>query len=130
MNTNKLFEDIKLTKEQEKEIEEYEKISNIILALIKQRINKNLTQRELAELTNIKQPMIARIESLNTIPRLDTLTKIASALKCDITIVEQENYDFKCIDFDTKKYTYSSYNSNNYYAVDKTSGYTGVGQCC
>lgn len=97
MNTNKLFEDIKLTKEQEKEIEEYGKISNIILALIKQRISKNLTQRELAELTNIKQPMIARIESLNTIPRLDTLTKIASALKCDITIVEQEKLWFSNI---------------------------------
>lgn len=94
MLTNKLLENINLTKEQKKELEEYEKISDIIVTLIRQRINRNITQRELAELTNIKQPMIARIESLNTIPRLDTLTKIASALKCKITIIEQDNSDF------------------------------------
>ena len=45
-----------------------------------------MSQRELAKKTCIKQPMIARIEKLESIPRLDTLIKILDALDLNICL--------------------------------------------
>lgn len=61
--------------------------SNIIDSLIKQRHNKGMTQKELAQASNLTQSVIARLESKKAMPQLDTLVKVASALDCDITIV-------------------------------------------
>lgn len=61
--------------------------SNIIDSLIKQRHNKGMTQKELAQASNLTQSVIARLESKKAMPQLDTLVKVASALDCDIAIV-------------------------------------------
>ena len=45
-----------------------------------------MTQKELAEAACLTQSVIARIESKKTIPQLDTLLKVTTALGCDITI--------------------------------------------
>lgn len=45
-----------------------------------------MSQRDLAKKTGIKQPMIARIENFDTIPRLDTLVKISRALELKIEL--------------------------------------------
>ena len=45
----------------------------IIDRLIEQRHRKGMTQKELAEASNLTQSVIARLESKKAIPQLDTL---------------------------------------------------------
>lgn len=79
-----LLEDIELTKEDKKYFDEQEEVMHFIVELVKRRIELKMSQRELAKKTGIKQPMIARIERLDTTPRLDTLLRIANALDVKI----------------------------------------------
>jgi len=55
---------------------EYKIIEEIILA----RKEKNLTQKDLAELVGTRQSNISRLESGNYNPTIDFLNKIASAI--------------------------------------------------
>ena len=55
---------------------EYKIIEEIILA----RKERNLTQKDLAELVGTKQSNISRLESGNYNPTIDFLNKIASAI--------------------------------------------------
>ena len=50
------------------------------------RVNRGLSQRELAELVGTTQSAIARLERGGRPPRIDTLLKIAEALDCDLTV--------------------------------------------
>jgi predicted transcriptional regulator len=59
-----------------KDIDEIEAMSKIIGAMIEQRHNLSLSQRELAELCGIPQSSVARIESGKSIPNLGTLLNI------------------------------------------------------
>ena len=94
-----LFEGIELTEEEKKYFDIQKQISDIVVRLIKKRVELNLSQRDLAELTGIKQPMIARIENMETTPRIDTLVKIATALNLhlsfDESVVVNINFDIK-----------------------------------
>jgi transcriptional regulator with XRE-family HTH domain len=67
--------DPKVLKELEKLAPFYEIIDQILLL----RKERNLTQRELAELINTTQSCIARLESGNYNPSLQFLQKIADA---------------------------------------------------
>lgn len=49
---------------------------DIIKATIEARKKSGLTQRELAKKANVKQPVIARLESRARSPRVSTLMKI------------------------------------------------------
>ena len=80
-----LFDENALTVEEREYFKIQKDVSNLIIRLIKRRVELNLSQRELAKMTNIKQPMIARIESGDTIPRVDTLLKIIRALNLELT---------------------------------------------
>ncbi len=62
----------------------------LIGKLIEAREAKGLSQRELAELSGVKQPAIARLESMRTTPQIDTLFKILSPLGYTITIVPKD----------------------------------------
>ena len=64
---------------------EYKIIEEIILA----RREKNLTQKDLAELIGTKQSNISRLESGNYNPSLDFLQKVASAIgkKLEVRII-------------------------------------------
>lgn len=64
-----------------------ERCAKIIDRLIEERINKGMTQRELAEAVKLPQAAIGRLESKKHAPQLDTLIKVAQALDCDITVV-------------------------------------------
>ena len=66
-----------------------EKCSLIIDKLVQERHNRGMTQKELAEATNLPQSVIARFEKKKNAPQLDTLLKIADALKCDIAIISR-----------------------------------------
>jgi len=61
----------------------------IIDELVELRKAKGFTQRELAKVANLTQPAIARLESKVTIPRLDTLLRVAMALDYNIELVQQ-----------------------------------------
>lgn len=64
-----------------------ESCSQIIDLLIERRKMLNLTQKQLADATGLAQSGIARLESKKTVPQLDTLVKIASALGCVLQLV-------------------------------------------
>lgn len=48
----------------------------LIGKMIEAREKSGLSQRALAELSGVKQPAIARLESMKTIPKIDTLLKL------------------------------------------------------
>ncbi len=69
---------------------EKEKINfeiELIGKMIEAREEKGLSQRELAEISGVKQPAIARLESMKTTPQIDTLFKILNPLGYTISIV-------------------------------------------
>lgn len=69
-----------------KDIDEAEAISKIVGAMIEQRHNLNLSQRELAELCGIPHSSVARIESDKSSPNLTTLLKIFKHLGLHLSV--------------------------------------------
>ena len=63
----------------------------LIGKLIEAREQKGLSQRELAKMSGVKQPAIARLESMKTTPQIDTLLKILNPLGYTIEIVPLKN---------------------------------------
>ena len=55
------------------------------------RLSKNLSQEKLAELSGLTKGYISKIEKSDTAPPLSTLSKIATALKVDITLLTAEH---------------------------------------
>lgn len=62
----------------------------LIGKLIEAREAKGLSQKELADLAGLKQPAIARLESMKATPQIDTLFKILQPLGYTLTVVPQE----------------------------------------
>ena len=58
----------------------------LIGKMIEAREKKGLSQRELAELSGVKQPAIARMESMKSTPQIDTLFKILIPLGYTLSI--------------------------------------------
>lgn len=74
--------------------EEREKINfqvSLIGKMIEAREKKGLSQRELAKLSGVKQPAIARLESMKVMPQVDTLLKILTPLGYTLSITPIEN---------------------------------------
>ena len=59
----------------------------LIGKMVEAREAKGLSQRELAEISGVKQPAIARMESLRSTPQLDTLLKVLVPLGYTLKIV-------------------------------------------
>jgi ribosome-binding protein aMBF1 (putative translation factor) len=72
--------------EGKKKIDELENLADIVGALIEQRNQLGITQRELATICGVPQSSVARIESFKTIPNLDTLLKIMQPLGLKLTV--------------------------------------------
>ena len=89
MKWNKAKEIILKNKEVQNELEKNEAEYKIIEEIITARIEKNLTQKKLAELIGTRQSNISRLENGNYNPTLDFLQKIASAMdkKLEVRIV-------------------------------------------
>lgn len=85
------FSDIKKRLLENAEVkEEYEKSEleyKIINEIIKARIEKNMTQKELAELVGTRQSNISRLESGEYNPSLQFLKKIAKAMGKELDII-------------------------------------------
>ncbi len=86
-NWKKYKENVRATNpEIGKDLDEVEEISAIVGAMIEQRHNLDLSQRDLAELCGIPQSSVARIESGKTTPNLSTLLKIFHQLGLSFTV--------------------------------------------
>ncbi len=84
---DEVFEEIKSKGKEEKEtIEMAEELARVIKELTDARINKGFTQRDLAEKCGLKQSAIARMESLQKVPRLDTMIKVARCLDVKVYV--------------------------------------------
>lgn len=85
------WEDVKqeLTVFTDEENEEMDFVADLICSMIERRDKLGISQRELAKLTGIKQPAIARIESFSVTPRIDTLYKLLKPLKLKIELISE-----------------------------------------
>ena len=79
-NTFKTWQDVQSELFTPEEIAESNLRVALIGELIKSRKEKGLTQRQLEELSGVKQPIIARIENGKSIPNLSTLLKLLTPL--------------------------------------------------
>ena len=73
-----------------KDIEEIETISTIVTAMIQQRKNLGLSQRDLAKLCDMPQSSVARIESGKIVPKLDTIVRLLKQLDLKLTVSPQK----------------------------------------
>jgi ribosome-binding protein aMBF1 (putative translation factor) len=60
---------------------------SLIGKMIEAREEKGLSQRDLADISNVKQPAIARLESMKATPQIDTLFKVLHPLGYTLEIV-------------------------------------------
>ena len=72
-NFDELFNDNEYVSQEEREQINFQ--VDLIGKVIEARESQGLSQRDLAELSGIKQPAIARMESMKSIPKIDTLFK-------------------------------------------------------
>jgi len=68
------------------EMEAIEEMADIITAIIRQRNALGLSQRDVADMCGMPQSSVARIEACRTIPKMDTLLKIARSLGLKFTL--------------------------------------------
>lgn len=89
----KSWDDVKhtLSSIPEEEQQAIDFTAKIVAKIIIRRKDLGWTQAQLAEAAGLKQSAVARIESANSIPRIDTLQKLAKAvgMKIDLVIDEQ-----------------------------------------
>ncbi len=69
-----------VNEEERQQMEEIEAVADIVSSIIKRRQELGISQRTLAEKCGIPQSSVARIETLKTTPKLDTLVKMVQAL--------------------------------------------------
>jgi len=86
MNWSKAKAIISNNKEVQNELKRNENEYRIIEEIIMARKERNLTQKELAELIGTKQSNISRLESGNYNPTLDFLNKIAEAVGKELEV--------------------------------------------
>lgn len=63
----------------------------LIGELIKARQEKGISQKKLEELSGVKQPVIARMETGSTSPQIDTVLKVLAPLGKTLAVVPLEN---------------------------------------
>lgn len=83
-NFEEMFQDEDYVTQEEREQINFQ--VELIGKIIAAREEKGLSQRDLAELSGIKQPAIARMESMKTIPKIDTLFKVLAPLGYTLSI--------------------------------------------
>ena len=65
----------------------------LILKMVEARKKQGLTQRDLSAISGVKQPAIARMESLKSMPQIDTLLKVLIPLGYTLEIVPLNMHD-------------------------------------
>jgi len=74
---------------EEEEIINLEK--SVITAIVNAREQSNLTQKQLAELSGVKQPVIARLETAVHSPQISSIIKILNPLGYTLAVVKKED---------------------------------------
>ena len=82
---NDVWNDKTFLNEEEKARIEFE--VSLIGKLIEARESRGLTQKDLAEMSGLKQSAIARLESMKSTPQIDTLFKVLKPLGYTLAIV-------------------------------------------
>lgn len=72
------------------EIEESHLRASLINTMISVRKEQGITQQQLEELSGVRQPVIARMESGASNPRIDTLLKVLVSLGKTLAIIPLE----------------------------------------
>lgn len=75
-----------VSKEERRNMEEIEEVSTIVSSMIRRRQELGISQRALAKRCGIPQSSVARIETLQTTPKLDTLVKLMQALDLKLQV--------------------------------------------
>lgn len=63
---------------------------DLVGKLVEAREQKGISQKRLAEMSGLKQPAIARLESMRTTPQIDTLFRILKPLGYTLAIVPDD----------------------------------------
>ena len=129
---DKLWNEIKNIDQEKNElftISEY--VSDIISRIVIERNKQGLSQRDLAKITGLKQSAIARLETLQSVPRIDTVAKICYHLNLEfelISKIEKSKYSiiYKLLNISSEKYyDYStSQYSNSFIQENNNQGYS------
>jgi len=69
--------------------------ATLIGKMVEAREEKGLSQRDLAKISGVKQPAIARLETLKATPQIDTLFKVLYPLGYTMEIVPLRNEQTK-----------------------------------
>lgn len=72
-------------------LDSFDLADSIMKKLVELRKEAGLSQRDLARLTGMRQPQIARYETLDEYPRLDTFLRIVDALNFQINLEKKSN---------------------------------------
>ena len=86
-NTFKTWDDVQKELFTPEEIAESNLRVALIGELIKARKEKGITQKQLEEMSGIKQPVIARMETGKANPQLETVLKVLAPLGMTLAIV-------------------------------------------
>lgn len=70
---------------EEREAVNFEK--SLIMKMVEARESRGVSQRDLSKLSGVKQPAIARMESMKSTPQIDTLLKVLVPLGYTLEIV-------------------------------------------
>ena len=82
-----MWEELKTESQDNREyFQTAEDLAEVINRLSEERIHQGLSQKELADRCGLKQSAIARMENVKSIPRLDTVLKVANALDLDLRL--------------------------------------------
>ena len=68
-----------------------EKRDELVAEVIKLRQEQGLTQKQLEELSGVKQPIIARMETGTNVPQLSTVLKLLAPLGKTLAVVPLEH---------------------------------------
>jgi predicted XRE-type DNA-binding protein len=71
----------------EEEIRESELRVALMSEIIMARKEQNITQQQLEKLSGVRQPVIARMESMTSIPKIDTVMKVLAPLGKTLAVV-------------------------------------------
>ena len=74
----------------EEEIRESELRVALMSEIIMARKEQNITQQQLEKLSGVRQPVIARMESMASIPKIDTVMKVLAPLGKTLAVVPIE----------------------------------------
>lgn len=68
------------------DIEEAETLASFVTSIIQRRNELGISQRELASLAGLPQSSIARLETMKTVPNIETVIKVVKPLGLQLTL--------------------------------------------